>query len=117
MGMEVLRGGRWGNVARLVAVVAAGVAIAVGPRGCGGGEASLPEVPEAPVATGPTGPAAAPGPAPAAPAVPAASPPPLRPERLRRRSGRRARSCRRDRRGSLRSRPLVQDRVPKGANG
>src|SRR4051812_11110713 len=66
---------RWGNVARLAAIVAAGAAIAAGPRACGGGGPELTPLPGE-VDAGPTGPAPEgptpgfqadePGPAPAA---------------------------------------------------
>jgi len=41
---------RWGNVARLGAVVGAALLIAVGPRACGGGEARPPLPPDTRVA-------------------------------------------------------------------
>src|SRR4051794_38988145 len=55
---------RWGNLARLAAVVAGGLLIALGPRACGAaaGEGGSPELPpDEPVA----GPAVTPVPAPA----------------------------------------------------
>src|SRR5688572_10783424 len=36
---------RWGNLARLAAIVAAGVLIAAGPRGCAAGGEELPRLP------------------------------------------------------------------------
>ena len=97
---ELLDRVRWGNVARLAAIVGAGVLIASGPRGCGGGEAELPRLPVEPP------PVAAPPAAEPPLAGPVGEPRAKRPRRAedRRRSKRRSRTGNRGSKGKRRER-------------
>jgi hypothetical protein len=78
---------RWGNLARLAAIAGAGVLIALGPRGCGGGAEELPELPVEP-------PARVPAPRPAVTPPTAAERPADPRERRAKRSPRRKRQRR-----------------------